>query len=164
MSLVPCQLWIPILWLGTRGHKTSYFQMTGWFRVGSVYPILFLYVVVSWGTPVHFTYMCSLLHYSYTAITVPPVGYPYACTNVSTFSWTYSYLIPPTRSHGSNWVIYRPVPHKFPSALTCGVVDVPLTEVWNYIPLTHYFPFHYLHYQGLKVIPQNGSLCPCIIW
>ena len=161
--LVPCKLCVTTLWLGTWRYQTSSIHMNGWGSIGPVLPICSWFVVILWCPPSPFPYLCSILHafvVSYTAITVPPLGYSSVCLHVYNFSWSFSCLILSAWTHGGNWCIYQPFLHKCSSALICGVVGMSLSVRQNYLPLLYYFT---VHFYGFNMISYIGSLCNRII-
>ena len=134
MSMVPYWQCIPILWMGSRGNKTGAIHITGWGRIGKLFPIWILVVVVLWVPPSNFTYLFSLLYYyvlSYTAKTVPPVWYNCVCLHFSTFYWPSSYLIPPNLPLVRSQGIYCFIPHKYSIVMICYLLGMSFASEKN---------------------------------
>ena len=61
-SLVLFNLWIPTIWLCSKGHKTSILNMTGWIIIVIVCTISSWVVVVFWGLLRHIT--CKFIFFT----------------------------------------------------------------------------------------------------
>ena len=84
--------------------------------------------LVLWGIICPFPCLCYLLHdfvMSYTAICVPPVGYPSVCLHISKFSQK-SFLILEAFPPGINWGTFWTVLQKYFSDLIFVVLGMTL--------------------------------------
>ena len=130
MSLIPCKIFITIIWLVSMEHETSLIHMDGWVSTGIFFPLMqLIYCGLVRSSPSFTLYVFPLIclwdlwHWnecSYSRISL----YMPLCFHFSqSFNdLTLKYLTP-----WGNWGICWPVLQKWSSDMPCGVVGVSLS-------------------------------------